>query len=614
MVKVNQPLTTAQAERFSEALQSLRAGQPARALALARELARETPDAADAQQLLGISSADAGAPAEAEAAFRRALELAPGSEVIILNFAAWLRKQGRLPEAAGLLASLPESALSRTQQGLLAQQMRDYRQARAALRRAVELQADSVNAWYGLGNAERALGDPEAAEIAFRQACILSPGHAPAWFGRGAALRLLGRLDDAMSCFRQAEALGYRSPDLQDAINGLLADLAAPAEALRGARALLRAHPEYAQGHETYAGLLWEYGPGLAPAEDPLGAFRAAVQAQPGNQALTHKYLRVLLAARRPVEALSVIRSARPHAQDIPLLDWIEAEARDALGQHAQAAALFSRIYRSVSSASPEFLNAYARHAFRAGRIDQAQVLVHAALTRDPDNQEALCHLGTLWRLANDEREHWLCDYERLIGCLEVPPPAGHGDMDPYLDALAAHLNRLHSARREPVNQSVRNGSQTAGRLFGRSDPVIAAAQAALQNAVEHWAARLPDDSRHPFLSRKRAKLRMTGSWSVKLWSSGRHANHFHSEGWASSAYYVALPDSVRQASGNDLGGCIQFGQPLDELGLKLPPRRVLRPRPGYLVLFPSYFWHGTVPFSDAQPRLTIAFDIRPTD
>ena len=32
----------------------------------------------------------------------------------------------------------------------------------------------------------------------------------------------------------------------------------------------------------------------------------------------------------------------------------------------------------------------------------------------------------------------------------------------------------------------------------------------------------------------------------------------------------------------------------------------------GKLVLFPSYFWHGTVPFTSENTRLTIAFDVVP--
>ena len=66
------------------------------------------------------------------------------------------------------------------------------------------------------------------------------------------------------------------------------------------------------------------------------------------------------------------------------------------------------------------------------------------------------------------------------------------------------------------------------------------------------------------------------------------------------------------KATQSDRSGCIQFGQPPAELKLDLPPRRVIRPEPGKLALFPSYLWHGTVPFEDAQPRVTIAFDMTP--
>ena len=47
---------------------------------------------------------------------------------------------------------------------------------------------------------------------------------------------------------------------------------------------------------------------------------------------------------------------------------------------------------------------------------------------------------------------------------------------------------------------------------------------------------------------------------------------------------------------------------------LGLPPRRVVKPEAGTLVLFPSYMWHGTIPFHSQQPRLTVAFDLLPDE
>mgnify|MGYP006206063359 CR=1 FL=1 len=96
----------------------------------------------------------------------------------------------------------------------------------------------------------------------------------------------------------------------------------------------------------------------------------------------------------------------------------------------------------------------------------------------------------------------------------------------------------------------------------------------------------------------------------MRLSSAGYHTNHMHPEGWMSSALYVALPDEVRSA--RNQAGHIQFGVPLLDRDLALSPRRVLKPGVGRLVLFPSYMWHGTIPFHSQQPRLTVAFDLLP--
>jgi hypothetical protein len=41
-------------------------------------------------------------------------------------------------------------------------------------------------------------------------------------------------------------------------------------------------------------------------------------------------------------------------------------------------------------------------------------------------------------------------------------------------------------------------------------------------------------------------------------------------------------------------------------------PEKFVEPHPGMLVLFPSYMWHGTVPFEGAE-RLSMAFDMVPS-
>jgi len=58
--------------------------------------------------------------------------------------------------------------------------------------------------------------------------------------------------------------------------------------------------------------------------------------------------------------------------------------------------------------------------------------------------------------------------------------------------------------------------------------------------------------------------------------------------------------------------GWIKFGEPGVPTRPALPPNHYVKPAPGTVVLFPSYMWHGTVPFGGTETRLTAAFDVIP--
>lgn len=78
--------------------------------------------------------------------------------------------------------------------------------------------------------------------------------------------------------------------------------------------------------------------------------------------------------------------------------------------------------------------------------------------------------------------------------------------------------------------------------------------------------------------------------------------------GWISSAFHVAVPSAVNEGR----QGWLKFGEPELPTTPKLEAEYFIKPTPGTLILFPSYMWHGTVPFGGAEPRLTAAFDALP--
>jgi hypothetical protein len=212
--------------------------------------------------------------------------------------------------------------------------------------------------------------------------------------------------------------------------------------------------------------------------------------------------------------------------------------------------------------------------------------------------------------MLEDGRDDALNGYDTLVRVFDLEPPDGFSGMDGFNAELNQALDRLHHGTGEYLGQSLRGGTQTPDNLFGVGHPLIGKLRTRIDQAVERYIAELAEDARHPFLSRRSRNVRYAGSWSSRLRDCGFHVNHLHPMGWISSCYYVAVPDAVKDQTARQ--GWIKFGEPSFDVALKNPVRRALQPAPGRLVLFPSYMWHGTIPFHDHSDRTTIAFDLVP--
>jgi hypothetical protein len=182
--------------------------------------------------------------------------------------------------------------------------------------------------------------------------------------------------------------------------------------------------------------------------------------------------------------------------------------------------------------------------------------------------------------------------------------------MSEFNTALNAHLDSLHTDLREPVDQTLRHGTQTAPSLLSSRHALLAGLRRRIEEALGTYIGRMEPDEDHPLTGRRGSGFSFAGSWSSRLQDRGFHANHVHPQGWISSCYYVAVPDAVLDASARQ--GWIKFGEPSFKTALHDTVRRAIQPVPGRLVLFPSYIWHGTIPFHADTARTTIAFDAIP--
>jgi len=217
----------------------------------------------------------------------------------------------------------------------------------------------------------------------------------------------------------------------------------------------------------------------------------------------------------------------------------------------------------------------------------------------------ALCELGDF------ERFHELMRYRDFARGLDAGAGLGFADVAAFNERLQNHLSRHSTLALNPDGYSTRNGRHSLGNLLRDRSPVIETLETLLHAAFESYVAALPQDAPHPFLAR--ADRFRVEAWGVLLRQHGYHESHVHRDGWVSGVYYVSVDDVVRDDDPAH-EGWFELGRgPRDLYALgSEPATELVRPRAGSFMLFPSFCWHRTVPFTATGERVAVAFDFIP--
>ena len=526
----------------------------------------------------------------------RAVAAAPSDPTPRRALAALLARAGEhraaLDQYRALLDLLPGNPDLVADAGLMALKARREEEILPLVRKAADSHPRHARLWQVLGLLHRALDELEPATSALERAASLAPtdlliGHA----------RARARFEAGRPAARYFQQLRTSRPQDKALILGLAAALIAErrtGEATEMLAAELRKDPDWAEGQSVLARHLWTLGERAGF----TASLEAALRVSPKNMDLWRELIVALMHNNAHQEALEVIARGRTIAGPHPVFDANEAACQSELGNNARADALFGAL---AALRNPLVMVRHVRHLLRTGRPREAEAIARP-MTETGFATDFWPYLSIAWRMTGDPLWDWLEGEPRLVGVYDLAGAI------PSLDALADCLRSLHVTTHQPLEQSLRGGTQTDGYLFARVEPEIRSLRKAIVDAVrEHVEQLPPPDPRHPQLGAARAPIRFTGAWSVRLTSGGSHANHLHPAGWFSSAFYVALPDE--DARGGGEAGWLTLGEPQAELGLDLAPFRSIEPKPGRLALFPSTMWHGTRPFLEGE-RLTVAFDV----
>lgn len=451
----------------------------------------------------------------------------------------------------------------------------------------------------------KALGRREAALVFDKRATMRFANSGVAWHNLAATLGDLGMGAEAVEAMTRAFRLG-----LDGALSwGVMARAKAAAGDLDGAeqayRETLKRAPQRTEAAIEYADMVWMRRGELGEAQAVLDT--CAHNGGPPTPLLLAK-AKLFEAAGDLDKAGDLLSLAAERMPDEIALTMAAAQAALERGQLDEAERL-ALIAESRVPDSPGVLNQLAIVYLARGKADLALEKARKGLAFAPDSQSLLGWAATAARAVGDPLYGRLYDYDAMVGVYDIETPPGWDSLDAYLADLASALNALHLYDQHPATQSIRHGSQTTYRLTGAPDPAIKAFFKAIDAPIRQHMAAMGAGS-DPTRSRRTGDYRIEGAWSVRLKPGGFHRDHFHAEGWLSSAFYVETPETALDSP--EKQGWIRFGQPPFATDPALPAEHFVRPKPGRLVLFPSYMWHGTVPFTTDERRLTIAFDALP--
>lgn len=206
-----------------------------------------------------------------------------------------------------------------------------------------------------------------------------------------------------------------------------------------------------------------------------------------------------------------------------------------------------------------------------------------------------------------------LIDARELVQVFDIEATDSLVSVDELNTLLTKLVREDPSLLSDPVSKSTMGGAQT-GELDFSAHPALAGFYELLCGAVTEATQRYSDMGldQHPLMAGADG-AQTVRAWGTQLKSGGRQSSHMHPLAWLSGVYYTHVP--VDMDTAGTRAGWLEFNRPPERFYTAGDPQTwCYEPKPGRLVLFPSWFWHQTLPFESTDDRISIAFDIVPLD
>jgi tetratricopeptide (TPR) repeat protein len=398
---------------------------------------------------------------------------------------------------------------------------------------------------------------------------------------------------------------------------------------------------QFAPGHPDVTHLLGVLYGQAGHLEDSERLIREAIEIAPDDADKFYNLGNILIKLKCEKDAVTAFGKAVEMAPENAGMIFNLALSQTQTGDHEQA----ERSFRRVIALDDTHANAMAELSALLGQrgvLEEANSLQQQAIDLQPDVPNFQFNLGllllrreqwepaikcfnqtlvlqqwhvpalaakavALYEIGEDQESQKLVNIQNGLEITELSLP---DDVD--VGVLADKLANHNSCVWDRSDITTRDGAQTTN-LIQDEDPDISALISALTRAVKFTIDEKQPNANNPFLAR------IPEEWDYSIWATilnkeGHQLPHLHPAAWLSGVFYLEVPLAVIEDENEDQQGWIEFGTP----GYGIDPVRPhivrrIRPEPGKLVLFPSHYFHCTLPLSGEMRRISIAFDVIPT-
>ena len=334
-------------------------------------------------------------------------------------------------------------------------------------------------------------------------------------------------------------------------------------------------------------------------------AFRGLTQVLPGDPEVWTGLAAAVIQDGRKDEAEALIAQAAAKGARSADLDEMAAtlklDAGDAAGARAG--------YEAILAAEPGHRLARVNLVdalLQAGDQERALEVCDERLATVPGDPEMLAYraivLTDMGRAA--EAEGYLPP--NLIMGHRPLCPDGFASMAEFNRAMVRHILSHPSLVPSPPSHATVAGRHTGSLVCEPWGPMTHFKDMIAEAARVY--RRRHRNSPHPLFTRWSAEYPLPG-WAVEMNAGGHQMPHIHPSGFLSGVYYPQLPAQVTDPG--DTSGFIEFFEAPKQFTLRHPPRlQLFPPEEGVMYLFPSAYFHRTIPFTGEGTRISVAFDL----